>query len=245
MISITIDASQLSKEAQSIFEKGRRVTSIISKTMREVITFGHKTLGDHLRSGSETTPRYRTGRLFRSFKISPFEPGNEPDVGAFRIFSDLSYAPVHERGTRGKGGDLPDITSKRGLGKMLAIPLKRALQEREEAGFFMSSTELVETSGSPLTRAGRLRGAFAGASLRGVGGLFVFKSKSGKAFLAQDTGKKDAPPKLLFILLPKVSIRPRPYLRPTADAMIQHINTNFSRALNDHMTKKTGEGGTN
>lgn len=66
-----------------------------------------------------TPMKTRTGALKRSIRYRV--PGSKLSNIELRAFSTSRYAKVHEYGTVGKGGRLPDITPKRS--KALTIPL--------------------------------------------------------------------------------------------------------------------------
>ena len=102
-----------------------------------------------------------SGQLLKSF-------GSYADRISATLYSDAPYAHVHEKGTVGKGGSLPNITPRKA--KVLFIPIS----ERAKAGW----------------HADLIKGRFIDGQL--------------------------TPPNADYVLLPSVSIPPRPML-PTGN----------------------------
>jgi phage gpG-like protein len=116
------------------------------------------------------------------------------------VFSDRPYAAVHQLGTIGKGGLLPDIVPKRA--KALFIPITdRAADSSLIGGRRVSNQRLPRLPGvAPQLIKGRLKGG------RLEGWNF-------------ETGRYDPAVKPDFIFLQKVSIPPRQML-PTSEQEI-------------------------
>ena len=125
------------------------------------------------------------------------------------VFSSTKYSYVHEEGTLGKGGKLPDIKAK--PGKALFIPLTEAAESSEKQGGIRVPTR--------------------GRKLRNMPGVFAplvkGRLKDGRLQKWEDGEWVDGRPD--FLLLKKVSIPPRPML-PTSPQEVQE-SVDFAREV--------------
>lgn len=145
----------------------------------------------------------RTGSLARSVVGQSIRVNGIPTlaVGVFRGPA-LRYAAIQEFGTKGKGGLFPTIRPKKA--KSLAIPQKSVLTA---AG--------VPRYDSPLRYPGKLR--------------FVLARKGNLVgFLVDADDESDEP---LWMLVRKVDIRPKRYLRDAMAARLPKIGISLSNQL--------------
>ena len=130
---------------------------------------------------TRTVLKRRTGRLAGSIthKVS----GSDLKSLELRAATTSPYAKVHEHGTKGKGGKLPDITAKNG--KYLTIPIR-----------------------DNLTGGGDVRFKSA-AALRATGKTFVLRTSDGPNGRAYIVLKQGDDLKFLWMLKRSVSIPAR------------------------------------
>jgi len=77
-----------------------------------------------------------------------------------------------------------------------------------------NAKNLAIPTGAALSGGGDLQGRFKGRSLRDVPGLFFLRSKTGRGWLAERTGKKSL--RLLFLLKPSVKLPEKRIFRELA-----------------------------
>lgn len=186
----------------------RRINASLSGGMNARIAAlltkgGARAERDMKKALSGGTLKARSGRLRAGagFRVSKRARMLAVEVGILSGKEALKYAAVHELGTRGAGGVLPDITPKRA--KWLMIPQEAALTSAGVARF------------SPREASGSYPDIF---FIEGDGLLFMFGGRGGDA-------------DLLFIGTKRVKIPPRPYIRPAFNSMVKSTKEEIERAM--------------
>ena len=212
-MSMIVDFSRVERLVNALVAAGKKGEAALAKAVRRSVADGYLFLRDGLRGQNKSAGKfglkYRSGALFRSIMQHI-----DADGLTGSIFSDSKSALVHELGTVGAGGSLPDIVSKR-PGGMLAIPLPES-----------------------LTASGRIKAKFAVDTLRSVKGLFILRgaggqpvtTSSGNLILAYSEGKRVKP---AFVLARKSRMPRRPFFAPTAKFLQTRIEFNMSRAIGE------------
>ena len=163
--------------------------------------------------------RRRTGSLAKSFMGGAVQYKGLPAVRVGVLKGPAEeYAHVHEYGTKGKGGKLPDIRPKKA--KYLAVPLW------SKAAGFGSNRAVTDAGVSMFSSPREYPGQLRFVSIRGGGA-------GGSAALYDDddfTNNEPIPGQATYLMLRKVSIKPRPFAEPSlrhamkfADGMIYRM----------------------
>lgn len=150
------------------------------------------------RKGRDLANLYRRkGDLLKALEISIRGPstGSQHEVSGSVSFGDSEYAHIHELGTRGAGGDLPDLRAK---GDFLWIPDESILDDR----------------GVPTIRPGEDPSGFA----------FVRKITYGPD-AGEVKGRREGSREweTLWRLRKTVAIPPRPFLEPAVEAQRDNL----------------------
>jgi len=183
----------LSKSAGERFEKefSKAFKRIGSKTRAEIVDRGFS--GAYSRrnsSGNDRKLKNRSGNLSQSFDQLVTRRGNMLRGLELRVFTSSPYARVHELGTIGAGGRLPDIVPIKG--KFLTIPMPAVLNPSGIPEF--TARELIESS--------LVNTFFFNSAGNDSGG-----GEDSGLFLVEDLGNGDL--NFLYRLVRKVAIKPR------------------------------------
>lgn len=185
----------------------RRLRRAHKQVLSRAATLAVKYAQMNFRDAAETTPFAtvrRTGQLYKRYQWRPgteTESSVEVEWGIIQGAEPLRYARLQEFGT----DKLPGGVLRATRSKFLAIPLDAMKTKRGVAR---------TTARDAMEKAPR-----------GFNSTFVLRAKNGKLFIVGNRGTNQR--ELLFQLVRKVQIKPRPSIAPT----MRHIRPQVISAL--------------
>ncbi len=116
----------MNKAKRGVRVRLRRCALIVEREAKQLLSRGGGATGSASKAGSP--PHVRSGALRSSVGFAIMPGGVKAIVGP-----TVKYGKIHEYGTRGKGGRLPDIKPKKA--QALAIPIDKSARGRSPRAF--------------------------------------------------------------------------------------------------------------